>query len=77
MDVYKILVNTTEVTYVIRPFYFTNGTIQDAPSDGKTYARKNGAWVEVIVENEIILDTDYFVFDNGEPVTDNNELISI
>ena len=77
MDIYKVKVDLTEVTYLIRPFYFSSGTLQDAPSDGKTYGRKDGAWVEVITTNEIILDTDFFVFDNGVPVTDNNELIAI
>ena len=76
MDIYKVTVDLTEVQYIIRPFYFANGAIQDAPTDGKVYGRQNGIWVDINFPftqtfiNSILSD------DSGNPILDdNNNLI--
>lgn len=42
-----------------------NGSFVDAPQDGKSYARKNGAWVEVVAVEEAPQDGKSYVRKNG------------
>lgn len=40
-------------------------SFEDAPSDGKLYARQNGTWVEVKSIDDVSMDNNYYVRRNG------------
>lgn len=50
---------------------YTKGTMnsgtsfEDAPSDGKVYARQNGEWIEVTSMEDVTPDGKYYVRKNG------------
>jgi hypothetical protein len=43
--------------------------IDDAPSDGKSYVRKNGAWVEgnyLVLEDDVVATPYYLLLESGD-----------
>ena len=44
--------------------------LSDAPSDDKTYGRKNGTWSEAVTENDVFYMREYYV--NGSTGSDDN-----
>ena len=76
MDTYKVIVDLTEVTYLVRPFYLYNDGITDAPTDGKVYARQNGVWVDINYPFNQNFINSILTNNSGFPILDdNNNLI--